>query len=366
MKKRAKSELGSLDSLLDTMTTVVGILIILLIVVQLDVGETVKRIISSEIGDVPKVTVQEMTELRGRFDQSVAASAQVVDKIPELKGLLASSEFELQRLNTRLIATQARLKRSTDTEQALGELSKLITQQQATVEEMEKGIGAKQTVLQRLYARLEKEPPKVKSPAPKVVRLPDPRDPPEKSQPVNIICRGGRLYPLYWSALKAEVDKAITHSRARKNEKGELDGATVTSFFRRVPVGDRWWRVEAVVENYRLKFILHRRKPGEEIRGLRHPLSNYMKLLGGINPAKAYLRFYVWPDSFAIYQEARGIATEKNMLAGWVPTERKDDWASHFSEYWTVGAAAHKPKPKPKPPPKTPAKAPPKVRDVID
>jgi len=365
MKKRAKSELGSLDSLLDTMTTVVGILIILLIVVQLDVGATVERIIGTEIGAVPRVTMQEVSELRGRFDQSVAASAQVVDKIPELRGLLASSEFELQRLNTRLTATQAQLKTSTDTEQALGELSRLISQQQATVEGLEKDIEAKQAMLQRLYTRLEKEPPKVKRPAPKVVRLPDPRDPPAKSQPVNIVCRGGRLYPLYWSALKAEVDKAITHSRARRNEKGELDGAAVISFFRRVPVGDRWWRVEAVVENYRLKFILHRRKTGEEIRGLRHPLSNYMKLLDGISPTKAYLRFYVWPDSFAVYQEARGIATENNMLAGWVPTERKDDWVSHFAEYWTVGAAAHKPKPKPSPP-KTPTKPPPKVRDVID
>jgi hypothetical protein len=365
MKKRAKGELGSLDSLLDTMTTVVGILIILLIVVQLDVSETVNRIITSEIGDVPQVTAEQVLAMRVQYETSVAESAEAVVKIPELRGLLASSEFELQRIDTRLKATEAQLKKSSDTEQALDELSELITMQQQTVEELEQDVEAKQEMLQNLYARVEKETPAAPGPPPKVVRLPDPQDPPANSKPVNVLCRGGRLYPVFTAKLQVEVDKAIVNSRALKNDKGELDADTVISFFRRVPVGDRWWVVEPTVVNYRLKFILHRRSTGgEELRGLRHPLSNYMKLLGSVDPAKAYLRFYVWPDSFGIYLEARGIATEKKLLAGWVPTERTDDWVSYFGTYPTMGAS--KDKPKPAPAPATPAKPAPKVRDVID
>ena len=48
MKKRKKDQGGSLDSLLDTMTTVVGILIILLIVVQLGADSAVKRIVDEK------------------------------------------------------------------------------------------------------------------------------------------------------------------------------------------------------------------------------------------------------------------------------------------------------------------------------
>ena len=48
MKKRKKEDTGSLDSLLDTITTVVGILIILLIVVQLGADTAVKRIVDEK------------------------------------------------------------------------------------------------------------------------------------------------------------------------------------------------------------------------------------------------------------------------------------------------------------------------------
>ena len=48
MKRNKKEAGGSLDSLLDTITTVVGILIILLIVVQLGADSAVKRIVEEK------------------------------------------------------------------------------------------------------------------------------------------------------------------------------------------------------------------------------------------------------------------------------------------------------------------------------
>ena len=48
MRRKKKDDIGSLDSLLDTITTVVGILIILLIVVQLGAGSAVKRIVDEK------------------------------------------------------------------------------------------------------------------------------------------------------------------------------------------------------------------------------------------------------------------------------------------------------------------------------
>ena len=47
-EKKEKDSSGSLDSLLDTITTVVGILIILLIVVQLGADSAVKRIVDEK------------------------------------------------------------------------------------------------------------------------------------------------------------------------------------------------------------------------------------------------------------------------------------------------------------------------------
>ncbi len=50
-RRRRKDSGASLDSLLDTMTNVVGILVIVLIVTQLGVGDAVKRI-SANLPDI--------------------------------------------------------------------------------------------------------------------------------------------------------------------------------------------------------------------------------------------------------------------------------------------------------------------------
>ena len=61
MRRRKKSSSGaSLDSLLDTMTNVVGILVILLVVTQLGVSDAVKRISAN----APKISVEELEQVQ--------------------------------------------------------------------------------------------------------------------------------------------------------------------------------------------------------------------------------------------------------------------------------------------------------------
>ena len=54
--------MGSLDSLLDTMTNVVGVLIVVLIVTQVNVSSTAKRIRAN----LPEVTAAMMSELEAK------------------------------------------------------------------------------------------------------------------------------------------------------------------------------------------------------------------------------------------------------------------------------------------------------------
>jgi hypothetical protein len=68
MRRRRDESIGSLDSLLDTMTNVVGILVILLVVTQLGVTSAVKRIRSS----LPEVSEQQYDEMRRETEQALA------------------------------------------------------------------------------------------------------------------------------------------------------------------------------------------------------------------------------------------------------------------------------------------------------
>jgi len=68
MKRRAKKSGNggaSLDSLLDTMTNVVGILVIVLILTQLGVGDAVKRISES----LPDITLDQLQLARQEADE---------------------------------------------------------------------------------------------------------------------------------------------------------------------------------------------------------------------------------------------------------------------------------------------------------
>ena len=58
-RRRGGSGQGNLDSLLDTMTNVVGVLIVVLIVTQVNVSSAAKRIRA----DLPDVTVAMMEEM---------------------------------------------------------------------------------------------------------------------------------------------------------------------------------------------------------------------------------------------------------------------------------------------------------------
>ena len=73
MKARTRDQQGNLDSLLDTMTGVVGILLIILIVLQLDVGDAVERIVRRTITEtqlLPDVSPQEFERLRLELERT--------------------------------------------------------------------------------------------------------------------------------------------------------------------------------------------------------------------------------------------------------------------------------------------------------
>ena len=84
MRRPKKTSGASLDSLLDTMTNVVGILIIMLIVTQLGVGQAVERI----KGFVDEVSQED-------YDQALAESE-------DLKALLEELRAEWRELDPRV------------------------------------------------------------------------------------------------------------------------------------------------------------------------------------------------------------------------------------------------------------------------
>ena len=166
-RRRSSSGGGSLDSLLDTMTNVVGILVIVLVVTQLGVGEAVKRI---EGIDAPLLELTEQ-EVAAAEQESVEVSARLKELAEATAGMnLAVEQLGLEQKRdalARLEKNLASLQGKIDLEQVRKELE--AEQQKETA--LEKAVLAAQEEIARLKAQLESTPeqPGV---APTIVTLP--------------------------------------------------------------------------------------------------------------------------------------------------------------------------------------------------
>ena len=96
MLNRKPINVMSLDSLLDTMTNVVGILIILLVVTQLNVGDAVRRIKAAAHSD--SVPEQVLLQTREEYDSVKLRLEEMKKQWNELKAKKSDMEAEEKQL----------------------------------------------------------------------------------------------------------------------------------------------------------------------------------------------------------------------------------------------------------------------------
>ena len=357
MKKRKKDEGASLDSLLDTMTTVVGIMIVILIVVQLGADSAVKEYVEQTKKENPrkleedrmKDLLKQKSELlneKKKLQMSTAAKNQqdqkLVEEIAALEKKLAQVESSMPKSQASPASLQAEKKK---------------------VEDKKKTIEVKLKKIKGLLAKSPK--PSTKSLS-KDVSLPDPKPAPPKAKPFRFLCRGGKIYPLDDPRLINRVTQEIKKAGIKPSKAKEYDGKKIVSHFSKAKPGDPFFHaIPRIDGNKRIIFDLRKKSAaGEDEVTLVKPTSKYLAALKGISPKSHYLQFEVFEDSFATYLSARNLASKRNFPAGWKPVSRGPDTDCTLG-LWTMfdlGRAAliaSRPPPKPstgKPaPPKKPA-----------
>lgn len=336
---------GGLDSLLDTMTNVVGILVLVLIVTQLSVKEVVETVLKDNQVDAAQVeeAKQKLEEKKKEAEdlERILVAPEDIDserqkeelqKKKELlerqKKLLAEkkkkqNEFALKIKDDEAKA-QANKKMIADTAKKRAELQTLIT---TSLDEKAK-----------LQAMLSKTP-KRQAPADIKVSIPNPRPPPTGAKQVPIICVDNKVYPLNIEVFRkrAELQAKAIIARAKivKDPEKGYDPEKFTKFWVKLKDQDDMFDVEYYVQGKRYPRIRFKPREGRggTDRQLVNPRSkvraNYLNSLDG---SKYYARFYVLPDSYDVYLTARRLFNEKNILSGWDP--QSDGWV-HST--WTPG-----------------------------
>ena len=357
MRKRKKDEGPSLDSLLDTMTTVVGIMIVILIVVQLGADSAVKEYVEREKAE----NSQKLEE--DAMKHYLKQKATLLEEKQKLQMSMAAKNKEDQKLIGEIAALEKTL---TEIQSSMPKSSKPTPVLQAEKKKEEDKKKTIEVKLKKIKGLLAKAPKPSSESLSKDVNLPDPKPAPPKAKPFRFLCRGGKIYPIDDNRLIGRVTQELKKAGLKPNKAKEYDGKKVLAHFSKAKPGDPFFQaIPRIDVNKRIIFDLRKKgSAGEDETALTKGSSKSVAALNSIPPRSHYLQFEVHADSFAAYLSARQIASKRNFPAGWKPVSRGPQTDSTLA-LWNVydlGRAAliasKSPPPKPtgKPaPPKKPA-----------
>lgn len=359
---RRKSASGgmNLDSLMDTLTNVVGILLIILIFALISGQEVVKRV----RGFVDEVSDQQLAAAAAELESLRQLVESQRQRWETLEARRPQDELTLERQRQLLAQLQADLEKLAAAQIDPDLLRQQLEERRRKVQEIEAAIREREELLASLKARLAETP--AQGPAEtQVVNLPDPRPAPSGAQPVTFLCRHGRIVPLDTPTLQQEAQTVLRSAQRLIDRKEGLDCERLKELFEKRFVGDRYVRLKVRIGGDGKPYLLveHREEAGEETANISKRTSLFNRALANLNPQKHYLEFRVWSDSFETYLAARNEAARHGLTAGWTPyPDNGDYWIGFGIDFATLCQGATPPKPAPPPDPNRPPPPP----DVVD
>lgn len=387
MARRRQSEPGvNLDSLLDTLTNVIGFLLILLALMKLSVGEAVERIRVLD-PETFGVTADDLENARRRAERA----AQVLTAV---EGQAQSLSQEMQLLK---VAAGPDAKKDDSEAMSAARAEAALKQLKSQKQSLERKAIITEAELERLKDRIAKLPQPRALPG-KTVRLPDPRPAPEGMQAFWILCKNERVVPVDIGEIREAVKRRVTSRRMvaqlkwrpppearsrggfgqvnpaladKKDEKPKaqpeliFDPDKTRALFDQRPLLTRDLSVTLKTFDDRdtANLLLDVRQfGGEAVDKLKQPESRFREAVAEAKEKNRYFRFMVTPESYDAYLEARALADEQNIPCGWEILNR-DEWEVGLGGIVKFHQKVEKPPPPPKSDQPQPQRPPPKVID---
>lgn len=371
--RRDDDDDGGLDSLLDTMTNVVGILVLVLIMTQLGVSETINEVTAKS-----KVTEEDIETAKAKMATLTQEQTQLAEQTESLSDFdLDAAKEQLKRLQQLL---ETRKKLLADQAKAANEFALALEHDRKTAAKNEKEIADTRKKREELQGNLEESlarraelkalldrTPRRSGPAPtKVVTIPNPRPAPEGARQVLLICAGNRVYPMNLDGIRKDAElrakQLITRLKLNLDPKKGIDPEKFSKVYTKFKNStDDFFDVEYYVADNRwprLKLTPNGKGATED--ELRKTNSRIRRLLATLDPQKFYARFYVLPDSFDVYLTARQVLSQAGVLAGWEP--QSEGWVFTTGVGGGIELGPPRP-PAPNPPPTGPPRKPANVID---
>ena len=363
-RRRSDSGGMNLDSLMDTLTNVVGILLIILIFALIGGQEVVKRL----KGFVDEVSDEQLANAAAESEELKKLIEEEREKWEELETRIPHDKLTLEEQQRLLEQLKEDIAKLSAAEIDPEELKRQLEKRRKKRDELEAAIKDQLAMIASLKARLAESPAAGGRADTKVVNLPDPRPAPKGAKPVVFLCRHGRVFPLAKVALQQEAQQVLVRAEQTIRRPEGLDCDKLKELFEKRFVGDRFVQLGIRTGGDGKPYLLvnHREEAGVPTDDISKPTSLFNQALRQINPQQNYIEFRVWSDSFDTYLAARNVAAQAGILAGWVPYSEKADYSIDFGiEFKTTCMGFTPPPPRPTTPP-DPNRPPPPPPDTVD
>lgn len=351
-------------ALMDTMTNVVGVLIIVLVMVGIGLARSVNKVLS----ELPPVTIEEYEKLKKEFDASQPKEdpKAVEEEAKKLEQELKKTTETLQTLDLTKEKQNVKLV-------DLDDLQKQIDERKKERDEKKKSVEAMLAEVDKLKLRLDTTPVYVPPPA-TIVKLPNPRPMPENAELRRFLVMGGKILFLndeqFADLLEQDLKRAETTMAISKETVKGADGKPVmvkdksgrsspqrkivfdpkklTDHFARARLGSREIKIEVPLSPSSPRIPM-RLVPvpgaGETIEQARSLVSVFQTQLKRVKAdPKGVVWFHVFKDSIETYLAARDIADQMSVPVGWELTSNAYYSRSMPAEY-SVPFTAAAPKP---------------------
>lgn len=314
-----------MDSLMDTLTNVVGVLMIILILVQVNVAQALKKIVS----ELPPASPEEVQKLREQAQKQIEEQTKQKQEIDKILTEKKKNEEELKKLEPQLAALETTAAQTKVPLLDVESVRKKIEEQKKLVETRKKEMDALLAEQQRLKSLLDTTPI-VTPPASKVVRIPNSRPIPDKAKIERYLMSGGQLYYLDIEAAKKLVlsDLRAAGQRLEFGKEKAADGSRKTIYDqtkvvahftqRRLALRNLDVRVTASKTSTRTSLqLLPRPGQGENVEVAAQITSRFQNDLRRFKNSNTVVWLHVFKDSFEQYLRVRDICDTVGVAVGW-------------------------------------------------
>lgn len=333
-RREAHDEELPFVALMDTMTNVVGVLIIVLVMIAISLADSMKKIFS----ELPPVTVEELQKVLQKLQDSTPK----VDP-KEIEKQISDLEKQIKFINEELKTLDVTMEKSGIKNIDLDSLKKQLADRTKARNDKKILIEKLFAEIDRLKALLSEIPVYTPEPA-TVVKLPNPRPLPEKAVIQRFMVANNRVTYMneegFVKAVVAEIEKNkknLTHPNPVKNAFGEvitvkdrgkdvpkefLDRQRVINHFQtrtRLSTKDVLMEIVGTPNSPRLSIRLTPSPNGGDAKdAFNNPASVFQRAMRKFESEKdQVVWFNIYRDSLVTYLAARDVADAIKVPVGW-------------------------------------------------